>query len=115
MWNPKPETNGVAWYLAIANQIEAAIENGELNSGDKLPTHRGLADLLEVTVGTVTRGYAEAERRGWIKAVGGSGTVVRQPRQPLSLFTHDTQTTNSKLIDLSLNVPLANKAAPESG
>ena len=115
IWTPDKETNGVARYIALANQIDAAIENGDLNPGEKLPTHRHLADFLGVTVGTVTRGYAEAERRGLIHAIVGSGTFVRSPRQPEVLFTHNEQGFDSSDCDLSLNVPLANKAAPGLG
>lgn len=61
----------------IASLIAQGLSSGELQPGDKLPTHRALADSLDVTVGTVTRGYAEAEKRGLIVARTGSGTFVR--------------------------------------
>jgi DNA-binding transcriptional MocR family regulator len=61
----------------IASLIAQGLASGELQPGDKLPTHRALADELNVTVGTVTRGYAEAEKRGLIVARTGSGTFVR--------------------------------------
>ena len=63
-WTPNIEESGVARYIALADQIETAIQSGTLSAGDKLPTHRKLAGALDVTVGTVTRGYSEAERRG---------------------------------------------------
>ena len=64
-------------YLAIATSIEEGRAAGHLRPGDKLPTHRGLAWRLGVTVGTVSRAYAEAERRGIVSGEVGRGTFVR--------------------------------------
>ena len=64
-------------YKKIADALGALISSGQLKPGDKLPTHRSLADTLEVTVGTVTRAYAEGERRGLVEARVGAGTFVR--------------------------------------
>jgi len=63
-------------YLGLADAIMADVERGALKPGDRLPTHRDLADALGVTVGTVTRGYAEAARRGLVRGEVGRGTVV---------------------------------------
>ena len=63
-------------YLGLADAIMADVERGALKPGDRLPTHRDLADTLGVTVGTVTRGYAEAARRGLVRGEVGRGTVV---------------------------------------
>jgi DNA-binding transcriptional MocR family regulator len=42
-----------------------------------MPTHRDLADALGVTIGTVSRAYAEAARRGLLSGEVGRGTFVR--------------------------------------
>jgi len=63
-------------YLGLADAIMADVERGALKPGDRMPTHRDLADALGVTVGTVTRGYAEAARRGLVRGEVGRGTVV---------------------------------------
>ena len=68
-------------YIAIADAIADAVATGGLAAGDQLPTHRDLADALGVTVGTVTRGYAEARRRGILVGEVGRGTFVRS-REP---------------------------------
>ncbi len=75
-WLPNLAVHSGSKYMALADAIEQAIKGGSLNTGDKLPTHRWLADSLGVTVGTITRGYAEAERRRLITARVGSGTFV---------------------------------------
>ncbi|MEO1365598.1 MAG: PLP-dependent aminotransferase family protein [Acidobacteriota bacterium] len=69
-------------YLALADAIAESVEVGDLNPGDRLPTHRELAKQLGVTVGTVSRGYAEAEQRGLIAGEVGRGTFVRPARSP---------------------------------
>ena len=53
------------------------IAGGRLKAGDRLPTHRDLAWRLGVTVGTVSRAYAEAERLGLVAGEVGRGTFVR--------------------------------------
>lgn len=67
----------------IASLIAQGLSSGELQPGDKLPTHRALADKLEITVGTVTRGYAEAEKQDLIEAHTGSGTFARSSKAEL--------------------------------
>src|SRR3989442_1579957 len=51
-------------YRAIAEALAGDIDSGRLEPGMRLPTHRDLADRLGVTVGTVSRAYAEADRPG---------------------------------------------------
>lgn len=62
--------------MRLADGIERDIFSGRLQPGDQLPTHRDLADALEMNVTTVTRGYKEAERRGLISGTVGRGTYV---------------------------------------
>ena len=64
-------------YQGIARLLRERIVNGRWQAGQRLPTHRDLAWHLKVTVGTVTRAYAEAERRGLIAGEVGRGTYVR--------------------------------------
>ncbi len=77
IWNPDISQYDLPKYKALATAIDDAIVSGELKAGDKLPTHRRLADTLSVTVGTVTRAYAEAERKQLIESRVGSGTFVK--------------------------------------
>lgn len=58
---------------ALTHDIQA----GVLAPGDRLPTHRQLADRLGVALGTVSRAYATAERRGLVSGEVGRGTFVR--------------------------------------
>ena len=76
MWRPDISASSGPRYAAIADAIESDVKGGRLATGTKMPTHRELADTLGVTVGTVTRGYAEAARRGLLRGETGRGTFV---------------------------------------
>lgn len=88
-------------YKAIADALAADIEQNRLPSGTRLPTHRDLAYRLKVTVGTVTRAYSEAEKRGLIGGEVGRGTFVRPRLEPM---TATSLTQSETLIDLAINV-----------
>ncbi|MBB6249950.1 PLP-dependent aminotransferase family protein [Nitrospirillum iridis] len=97
-WLPDISQRPGPRYRAIAAALQDDIGSGSLPIGAKLPTHRDLAWRLGVTVGTVTRAYAEAERSGLIGGEVGRGTFVRDPR-PAEAPTGD----DSGVIDLSVN------------
>jgi DNA-binding transcriptional MocR family regulator len=63
-------------YAAIVESLRGDIASGQLLPGDRLPTHRELAQELGVAVGTITKAYREAERQGMIFGDGRRGTFV---------------------------------------
>ncbi|SEN68129.1 DNA-binding transcriptional regulator, MocR family, contains an aminotransferase domain [Pseudomonas sp. ok272] len=71
-------TGGGVKYKRLAEAIEQGIHEGAIEPGCKLPPHRLLADSVGVTVGTISRAYAELERTGKVVARVGDGTYVRQ-------------------------------------
>jgi DNA-binding transcriptional MocR family regulator len=79
IWQPDLSNRSGPKYRTIAEAIAADIAEGKLAPGDRLPPQRELAWALGVTVGTVSRGYAEAERNGLVKGTVGSGTYVLRP------------------------------------
>ena len=79
IWQPDLTSSPRPIYRAIADALAADIHRGTLDAGIRLPTQRELAHDLGLTVSTVTRGYAEAERRGLITSHVGRGTFVRPP------------------------------------
>jgi DNA-binding transcriptional MocR family regulator len=81
---------------ALANDIAS----GRLKRGQQLPTHRALAQALEVDLTTVTRAYGEARRRGLLDARVGQGTFVSETT---TRATADIPYPVK--IDLSMNVP----------
>jgi DNA-binding transcriptional MocR family regulator len=105
IWRPRIEDAAAPRYLAIANAIANDMESGVLTPGSRLPTHRDLADFLGVTVGTVTRGYAEAERRGLTVGEVGRGTFVRGREVEAHGWASGPPSETSRVIDMSLATP----------
>lgn len=75
-WRPGELAADRPAYVALADAIAHDLARGVLAPGDRLPTHRALAAELGVTVRTIARGYAEAERRGLVGGEVGRGTYV---------------------------------------
>lgn len=63
-------------YEQIYAQIKDQILNGTLKEGEMLPSIRGLAKDLRVSVITTKRAYDELEREGYVNMVGGKGCFV---------------------------------------
>lgn len=63
-------------YEQITSQIKAMIMNGELKSGDPIPSMRALAKAIHVSVITVQKAYEELQRDGFIETTVGRGTFV---------------------------------------
>ena len=69
--------------LAIADQIEQAIQAGLLRPGDTLPAQRTVADALGFHLNTIHAGYREAARRGLILSRTRRGSVVSALAPPV--------------------------------
>jgi GntR family transcriptional regulator len=63
-------------YGQINRQIKGQIISGDLAEGDPLPSIRGLARELGISVITTKRAYDELEAEGFINTVAGKGTYV---------------------------------------
>ena len=104
MWTPDLTTVEGPRYLAIADALASDIGAGRLGPGERLPTHRDLADALGVTVGTVTRAYRAATERGLINGEVGRGTFVRGDRSATAApYMRIRDPRDRSSIDLSLN------------
>ena len=104
MWIPNLAPEGPR-YRAIAEAIANSVADGSLAPGEKLPPQRRLADRLGVTTGTITRAYAEAERKGWLEARVGSGTYVRSGDGSTGAHFLALSEAGDGVIDLSLSLP----------
>jgi DNA-binding transcriptional MocR family regulator len=76
MWKPIIADTSQPKYIAIADQLAQDIREGRIHPGERLPTHRELADLVGANVSTITRAYKEAERRRLVAGTVGRGTFV---------------------------------------
>lgn len=65
-------------YDQIKKQILDAIMSGEIKEGEGLPSIRGLARDLKVSVITTTKAYNDLEAAGYIFAVQGKGYYVSE-------------------------------------
>jgi len=75
---------GVPYYKQIITQVQMAIADGRLFSGDQLPTVRALAVDLKINPNTVARAYNELEIRGLVNTQQGTGTFISDKEVTLS-------------------------------
>ncbi|MBR3575663.1 MAG: GntR family transcriptional regulator [Lachnospiraceae bacterium] len=70
------QTSGVPIYQQIADSFRADILEGRLKEGEYLPSIRGLARDLKISVITTMKSYEMLEQEGLVTAVQGKGYVV---------------------------------------
>ena len=75
-------------YDQIFNQIKGHILSGELKQDEALPSIRGLAKDLRISVITTKRAYEELERAGFIYTVPGKGSFVAAKNNELLREEH---------------------------
>jgi DNA-binding transcriptional regulator YhcF (GntR family) len=75
-WLPSTTDGSGPRYLQIVAALEHDIARGTLLPGTRLLPHRDMAERLKISVGTVSKAYDEAEKRGLISGEVGRGTFV---------------------------------------
>ena len=93
-WLPRLAARRGPRFLQIADALQAALADGALQPGDRLPPQRQLAAQLGVDLTTVTRAYDEARRRHLLEGRGARGTYVAAPKVELDA-----------MLDLGMNTP----------
>ena len=68
-WLKRAESLTGPAYKRLAQALEAAIVQGELQAGDQIPAQREVARQVGVDFTTVTRAYALVRARGLIEGV----------------------------------------------
>jgi|HubBroStandDraft_6_1064221.scaffolds.fasta_scaffold00094_7 DNA-binding transcriptional regulator YhcF (GntR family) len=70
----------------LVTQVVLGIQCGDLSPGQRLTSTRELARRFHLHPNTVSAGYRQLEREGWVEFRRGSGVYVRQspPEAPLS-------------------------------
>lgn len=70
-------------YQQIYGQLKNMILSGELKEGEMLPSIRGLAKDLRISVITTKRAYDELEKDGFVNSVAGRGSFVAEKNTEL--------------------------------
>ncbi len=69
-------TSNKALYEQVIDGIKELSMKGILKEGDKLPSVRKMAKMLEINPNTVSRAYKELEQQGFIHTVVGRGSFL---------------------------------------
>lgn len=70
------QNSGIPIYKQIAEQLKSDILSGKLKEGEYLPSIRGLAQELRISVITTMKAYEELQAEGLVTAVQGKGFYV---------------------------------------
>ena len=65
-------------YVRVAKRIAELVERGEVKPGEKLPSERDLAEMLQVSRPTIREAMIALEVSGLIEVRTGSGIYVKQ-------------------------------------
>ncbi len=104
-------SNGVPYYKQIILQVELAIADSRLQSGDQLPTVRSLAVELQINPNTVAKAYHQLELRGIVNTQQGTGTFISNRTIPVSdiekerILAEICQSTVSKAGAYGFSIP----------
>jgi GntR family transcriptional regulator len=98
-------------YMQIKEQIKAAVLSHELRENELLPSIRGLAYELKVSVITITRAYNDLELEGYVHTVPGKGCYVNRVEDDLIKHQYvkevrsalSTAVSKAKMAGLSIN------------
>lgn len=69
-------------YRQLFTQIVMAILSGELKPGERLPSTRALARRFNIHPNTVSAGYRQLARDGWVEYRHGSGVYIQSEAAP---------------------------------
>ena len=70
------QNSGVPIYQQIAEQLKEDIMSGKLKQGEYLPSIRGLAKELKISVITTMKAYEQLAEEGLVTAAQGKGFYV---------------------------------------
>lgn len=110
IWPPNRDDIKRPAYRSLADCLIRAIEAGELKDGDRLQTHRELADQLGLSIQTISRAYEELIRRAFLSGEVGRGTFVRASASDADLkspWQDEIEDQQNSLIDCSILKPVS--------
>jgi len=114
MWLPNLAGRSGPKHRAISEAIGEAVVDGSLEPEAKLPPQRELAYALGLSLGTVTRAYKEAARRGFVTGETGRGTYVcRKGAARAANSLWGPARDEDGPVNFVMNLPPVGIAAPE--
>lgn len=82
------QNSDVPIYKQIAAQFKEDIMNGKIAEGEYLPSIRGLARDLKISVITTMKAYEQLAEEGLVSAVQGKGYIVNPQDREMVLEQH---------------------------
>lgn len=82
------QSSGVPIYQQIADSFRTDILEGRLSQGEYLPSIRGLAKDLKISVITTLKAYEQLEQEGLVTAVQGKGYYVNAQDTQMLMEQH---------------------------
>ncbi|WP_026510691.1 MULTISPECIES: GntR family transcriptional regulator [unclassified Butyrivibrio] len=82
------QSSGVPIYQQIADSFRTDILEGKLQQGEYLPSIRGLAKDLKISVITTLKAYEQLEQEGLVTAVQGKGYYVNAQDTQMLMEQH---------------------------
>lgn len=70
------QNSGIPIYQQVADAFREDIMSGKLKTGEYLPSIRGLAKELKISVITTMKAYEQLEEEGLVTAIQGKGFYV---------------------------------------
>ncbi|MFL6056295.1 MAG: PLP-dependent aminotransferase family protein [Actinoallomurus sp.] len=103
---------GTPLSVQLGGQLRAAMNEGRLKAGERLPSSRALASALGVSRTVVTEAYEQLYAEGWIEGRHGSGTYVADIApsnagvlRPVGSPSEDPARASGAAIDLRPGMP----------
>lgn len=95
--------SGIPIYDQICTQLRSKILSGELSEDEPLPSIRGLAKDLRISVITTKRAYEELEKEGLIYTLPGKGCFVagRNPELIREDYLRQIEEAMTRIRDLA--------------
>lgn len=82
------QNSGVPIYQQIADQLKEDILAGKYQQGEYLPSIRGLAKDLKISVITTMKAYEQLETEGLVSGVQGKGFYVNAQDSEMLIEQH---------------------------
>lgn len=89
-------------YVRVARRIEGLVSSGEVSAGDKLPSERDLAEMLQVSRPSIREAMIALEVSGVIEVRTGSGIYVADQSRQLSATVADEGIGPFEILEMRL-------------